>query len=494
MLGYRARRAFAAWLLVTFTLAPFVLPGGGTAVAESPPTERVEQPQINGDPLSPGTTAIVNTNDGSCLRLRASASITAERVDCVPEGRTVLVLPATQLADGFRWQLVEWRGRTGWVADAYLAPYSGPPIADSCQASSIAPGITGEVPTQGGLSIVTWGGGTPEGLQTATLADGCVLQAIWATRPDGGFVSYRFDVPSFVNQPWHDAVGSVMAAGTPLLIVCGQPVSAITTESLPLPGATAAAPTLTGNEAAPAIGSRAAIVIDEASGEVLYERNGYEPLPIASLTKIATAILAIEGAPVDAWAPISDVDYRQMPGSSVMGIIPGDCFTVRDLLYGLMLPSGNDAALAIGRFQAGSDEAFVRQMNALVQRLGLTSTTFTDPHGLGGPRHRSSAYDVAMMSRYGMSQFPLFREIVSKRSWTAVGDRDLSMVNVNSFLGQYGNADGVKTGFTGAAGRTLSASATRDGRRLYAVVLNDPNRHTTAEKLLEWAFSNYTWP
>ena len=235
-------------------------------------------------------------------------------------------------------------------------------------------------------------------------------------------------------------------------------------------------------------------MIDEASGQVLYEHNGYEPLPPASLTKIATAILAIEGAPVDGWAPISDVDYRQMPGSSVMGIVPGDCFTVRDLLHGLMLPSGNDAALAIGRFQAGSDEAFVRQMNALVQRLGLTATTFTDPHGLGGPRHRSSAYDIAMLSRYGMTQSVLFREIVAKRSWTAAGDRNLSMVNVNSFLGQYGSADGVKTGFTEAAGRTLSASAVRDGNRVYAVVLNDPNRHTTAEELIEWAFINHTWP
>src|SRR3546814_4618619 len=84
---------------------------------------------------------------------------------------------------------------------------------------------------------------------------------------------------------------------------------------------------------------------------------------MASLTKITTAILAIEGAPTGAWVPIWDVDYRQMPGSSVMGVIPGDCFTLRDLLYGLMLPSGNDAALAIARYQAGSDEAFVHEMN-----------------------------------------------------------------------------------------------------------------------------------
>jgi len=493
MLRGRGRRAAAAWLIVALALAPLTPLAGEVAVAESPLTERAEQAQINGDPLTPGTTAIVNTTDGSCLRLRESASLSAERVDCVPEGRTVLVLPATQLADGFRWQLVEWRARTGWVADTYLTPYTGPPIADSCQASTISPGIVGELPVQGGLSIVTWGGGTPAGIQTVALTEGCTVQSIWATRSDGGFVSYRFDVPAFVNQAWHEIVGDVIASGTPLLIVCGPPGAAITTRALPLPAASAPPPIRTGNQPAPTINSRAAIVIDEDSGEVLFEHNAYTPLPPASLTKIATAIVALEGTQVHAWAPITDVDYRRMPGSSVMGIIPGDCFTVLDLLYGLMLPSGNDAALAIGRFQAGSDEAFVRQMNALVERLGLTATNFTDPHGLGGPQHRSSAYDIAMLSRYGMTQFPLFREIVAKRSWTALGGRNLSMVNVNSFLGQYGRADGVKTGFTEAAGRTLSASAVRDGKRVYAVVLNDANRHTTAEELIEWAFNNYTW-
>jgi serine-type D-Ala-D-Ala carboxypeptidase (penicillin-binding protein 5/6) len=196
---------------------------------------------------------------------------------------------------------------------------------------------------------------------------------------------------------------------------------------------------------------------------------------------------------VDAWAANGTVDYRRMPGSSVMGIIPGDCFTVRDLLYGLMLPYGNDAALAIGRFQAGSDDAFVHLMNTFVARLGLTGTHFTDPHGLGSSQHRSSAYDIAMLSRYGMTQHPLFRDIVAKRNWTAHGDREVSMINTNSFLGQFGNADGVKTGFTGAAGRTLAASASRNGKRLYAVILNDDNRHATAAALLDWAFANHSW-
>ena len=494
LLTRSVRRAVAAWLMAALALAPLLPGAGSVAIAESPTTERAEQAQITGDPLTPGITAIVDTNDGSCLRLRASAVLTSERVDCIPSGRTVLVLPATQIADGYRWQFVEWRGRTGWVADEFLAPYSGPPIVDSCQAQTVAPGITGTLPTQGGLGMITWGGGTPEGLETTARAQGCVLDAIWATGPNGGFVSYRFDVPDFVNREWMNVVGEIMGAGTPLLIVCNPPGSAITTRTLPLPAASAPAPALTGSEPQPSIDSAAAIIVDEASGQVLYEHNGYTSLAPASLTKIATAILAIEGTAIDSWAPISDVDYRQMPGSSVMGIIPGDCFTVRDLVYGLMLPSGNDAALAIARYQAGSDEAFVRQMNALMERLGLTSTTFTDPHGLGGPNHRTTAYDLAMLARYGMTQSALFREIVAKPSWTAVGDRTLSMRNVNSFLSQYSGADGVKTGYTEEAGRTLVASAVRDGHRVHAVVLNDPSRHTTAEQLIDWAFNNHTWP
>src|SRR5690606_29317072 len=149
---------------------------------------------------------------------------------------------------------------------------------------------------------------------------------------------------------------------------------------------------------APQPKARAAIVIDEASGAVLYEHNGYDALPPASLTKIVTAILAMEGSVTDGWVHVRGVDYRQMPGSSVMGIVPGDCFTMRDMLYGLMLPSGNDAALAIGRHVAGSDEAFVAQMNTLMRKLGLDAR-FTDPHGLGSEQHRMSPYDIAVLSR-----------------------------------------------------------------------------------------------
>ena len=232
--------------------------------------------------------------------------------------------------------------------------------------------------------------------------------------------------------------------------------------------------------------------MDEASGAVLFDKEGHLALAPASLTKIATAIVALEGAELDIGVT-SNVDARAMPGSSVMGLRPGDCFSVRDLLHGLLLPSGNDAALALGRYVAGSDEAFVTRMHTMLDRVGLDDTRFIDPHGLGGDGHASSAHDVAMLARYAM-QLPDFAELVTTRSWTADGSRTLTMRNVNSFLTRYGGADGVKTGFTEEAGRTLAASATRDGRRLHVVLLNAPERFTDAERLLDWAFDNFDWP
>lgn len=493
MSEHRTGRAVRALLVAVIAASAVLSPLATAGVSAAPPeTGTATQAQILGDPLVPGSTAIV-IGDGDCLRLRDAPSISGNRIDCVPDGHTVLVLPSTQEADGFRWQLVEWRGQAGWAADEFLAPYDGAPETAACSPSVIRPGISGSIPSQGGFGLIVWGGGKVEGLQTATLAQNCNLSSVWANRPTGGLVGYRFGAPAFVNAAWTSTVSAMIANGTPLLIVCDRPGSAINVTSVPLPRPTGNAPQLVGSQAAPIPNARAAVVIDEASGAVLFDYNAHTTLAPASLTKIVTAILALEGSIPQSWVQITDVDYRKMPGSSVMGLIPGDCFTVSDLLYGLMLPSGNDAALAIARYQAGSDTAFVAQMNALVRRLGLTDSHFTDPHGLGSPQHYTSAYDLAMLSRYAMTQFPEFRTIVSQRSWTAVGQRSLSMFNVNSFLSRASGADGVKTGYTEEAGRTLSASVTRDGHRVYAIILNDDDRYADAGELIDWAFANYAW-
>lgn len=234
------------------------------------------------------------------------------------------------------------------------------------------------------------------------------------------------------------------------------------------------------------------MVIDEASGAVLYDKDAHLALPPASLTKIATAILALEQGDLDAWVEI-DVDSSTMRGSTIMGLLPGDRFRLRDLLYGLMLPSANDAALAIGRHIAGSDAAFVQQMNQLLARLGLRDSRFANPHGLGNRDHVVSAYDLAMLSRYAMT-LPGFHQIVNAPSWTARGSRTLAFANINTFLHGYPGADGVKTGYTRSAGSTLAASVWRNGRRVFVVVLNSPVRNEDARLLLNWAFANHTWP
>jgi D-alanyl-D-alanine carboxypeptidase (penicillin-binding protein 5/6) len=242
----------------------------------------------------------------------------------------------------------------------------------------------------------------------------------------------------------------------------------------------------------PWVDATAAIVIDEASAAVLYDKEAHSGRAPASLTKIATLILALEHGNLDEMVEI-DVNSSTMRGSTVMGLMPGDRFSLRDLLYGLMLPSGNDAALAIGRHIAFSDQAFVAQMNLLLQRLGLNESHFANPHGLGNNNHYVSPYDLAMLARYGMT-LPEFHQIVNAPSWVARGNRTLAFGNINTFLYSFRGADGVKTGYTRSAGPTLVASAYRNGHRLYAVVLNSPSRDYDATVLLNWAFANHTWP
>ena len=148
MFGRFMRRA-ASPLVALLVLLSIAAPLGSPVVAQTPAPTEGTQAQIAGDPLTPGTTAIVHTLDGSCLRLRDQSTLAGSVITCVPNRQTVLVLPATTEADGYRWQLVEWRGQSGWAADEFLDPYTGPPIANSCQPSTMKPGITGQVPQNG---------------------------------------------------------------------------------------------------------------------------------------------------------------------------------------------------------------------------------------------------------------------------------------------------------------------------------------------------------
>lgn len=266
-----------------------------------------------------------------------------------------------------------------------------------------------------------------------------------------------------------------------------RPASALLAPRGPVPSVDAS------RAALPVIPARAYVLVDEASGAILAESNGGSRLPPASVTKIATAILLLELGHLDDVVTV-DADFSGLePDSTMMGLSPGDRYTFRDLLHGLMLRSGNDAAVAIARAVSGDEARFVNTMNALAARLDLRDTHFTDPHGLGGPDHYTSARDLASLARYGFT-LPGFAEVVGRTRWDTQGTERMELWNSNVFLYMYDGADGVKIGYTEEADRTLVASATRDGRRLIAVVLGDSYAATHSGQLLDWAWETACWP
>lgn len=241
---------------------------------------------------------------------------------------------------------------------------------------------------------------------------------------------------------------------------------------------------------APAASARSAIVLDAETGAVLYERNARVAYPPASLTKMVTALVAIERAPLDRLVKPAH-PYVVVP--VVIGLEPGDTLTLHEALYGLMLNSGNDAALAIAESAAdGSVERFVGWMNELAVRLGLQHTRFRNPHGLDQDGHVASAYDLAIISRAVMRQ-PVLAEMVGQKRHVVEGPPRWVFRSTNPLLGVYDGADGVKTGFDDHAGRCLAATAERDGRRAIAVVLHSQQYGIDAAALLDYAFEDARW-
>ena len=252
-------------------------------------------------------------------------------------------------------------------------------------------------------------------------------------------------------------------------------------------------PVLARQIAPPRITAQMAVVIDEASGAILYGRDEHVEVPPASLTKIVTAMVALEaGNP--AARVTTDVDSRGMWEDTVMGLRPGEEVSLEDLLYGLMLPSGNDAALAIARHIAGHEWLFAELMNAKVRQLGLQHTHFVNPHGRDVENHYSSAYDMAILSRAAM-RHPVFQRLAAAKEWEASGFlRSYNLVNLNRLLWQYPGADGVKIGYETRSGQTMVVSATRDGRRVYASFMRSTNMVADGAALLNYAFNAYAWP
>jgi D-alanyl-D-alanine carboxypeptidase len=240
----------------------------------------------------------------------------------------------------------------------------------------------------------------------------------------------------------------------------------------------------------PAPDARAAIVVDAATGEILYARNESEELHPASLTKMVTALVAVERAPLDRMVrPTHDYDVTPV----VIGIGLGDSLPLRDVLYGLLLNSGNDAALAIAETVGdGSIDRFVGWMNGVAAGLHLEHTHFKNPHGLDTDGHVSSAYDMSVIGRAVMRQ-PVLASIVGTPRHVVDGPPRWVFTSINPLLGNYPGVDGIKTGFDDLAGRCLVATATKDGRRAVAVVMHSDNYADDAASLLDYAFADGHW-
>lgn len=234
-----------------------------------------------------------------------------------------------------------------------------------------------------------------------------------------------------------------------------------------------------------------AILIDQSSGKVLYEKSAHQQQPIASITKIMTAIIAIESGKMDDMARTSRrAIYTE--GSSIY-LEQGEKMAIEDLVYGLMLRSGNDAAVAIAEHIGGSVEGFVYLMNEKAKWLGMTNTNFENPHGLHSDNHYSTAYDMALLMQYAMEN-EVFRKVTGATLYQAE-NRSYAWGNKNKLLTQYYEySTGGKTGYTRISGRTLVSTAEKDNIRLIAVTLNAPDDWRDHITMFEWGFDHNDTP
>lgn len=233
------------------------------------------------------------------------------------------------------------------------------------------------------------------------------------------------------------------------------------------------------------ISASSAIVVEAESGTVLFEKDADARMRIASTTKIMTALVALEHCSLDERVQIPAV-CETVEGSS-MYLKAGEIYTMRELLYGLMLESGNDAAVAVALHVSGSTEAFAELMNRRAASLGCTGTHFENPNGLDAPEHYSTARDMARIAAEAMKN-QLFEEIVSTKTISFGGK---TYVNHNRLLWTCPGAIGLKTGYTMASGRTLVSCAERDGMRLICVTLRDPDDWDDHRALYDEAFSEW---
>lgn len=248
--------------------------------------------------------------------------------------------------------------------------------------------------------------------------------------------------------------------------------------------------------APPELDAAAWVLVDGATGETLASREPDRELPMASTTKVMTALVVLERARLDA---LATVPAEAAIGGTSAQLVTGERVRVGDLLTGLLVASGNDAAVTLAVHVGGSQESFVALMNRTARRLGLRHTAYANPHGLDAPGHHTSVRDLVSLARVAMRR-PVFRRTVARRTATipgpgGVGTRTLE--SRNSLLELDPSVDGIKTGNTDGAGYAIVTHARRDGVDLYAALIgatNEDGRALAAEELLDWGFAQYARP
>ena len=242
----------------------------------------------------------------------------------------------------------------------------------------------------------------------------------------------------------------------------------------------------------PKLNSRIGLIYDRASGRILYEKNGNKQTPMASTTKIMTAIVVLEKSNL---ADIVTIDAKSAgTGGSRLGLKKNDKITVNDLLYGLMLKSGNDAAVALAVHIGGSIEGFAELMNQKAKELGLVNSHFVVPHGLDMEGHYTTAYELAKIADYALN-IEKFKEIVGTKTHTVtINGQSKVISNTNELLGNLNGVYGIKTGFTNGAGRCLVSACKRDDLDIITVVIGaDTKKYRTSDsmQLIEYAYKNF---
>ncbi len=249
-------------------------------------------------------------------------------------------------------------------------------------------------------------------------------------------------------------------------------------------------PTLTkflfGSSNAPQISAKSALVTDTTTGKTLYEKNPKEKLPMASLTKIMTAIIGLENPKQDDKYHVTQAD---IVGEDSMGLSAGETMSLEELLYGLILNSGNDAAETIATNYKGGRSAFIKAMNEKAKALGLTNTNFTNPTGLEGDGNQyTTAYDLTVITKYALDKFPLFDKVAATFDFTipySQNHKEFVMENETNLISSYPGVKGVKTGYTPEAGYCLVTYLDYQGHKIIAVLLGSDNRRQEMKDLLD---------